>query len=65
MRRVLITFVGRLGESYIDRIASAIEVLLESNRAAAIVGQLEDDNNLYYISRRTYSIRAFTTVSKN
>src|SRR6266481_9179685 len=52
MGRVLSTLCAEgFGDSAIDRIASAIEVLLESNRAAAIVGQREDEYKpLLYIA---------------
>ena len=44
MRRVLSTLCADgFGDGAIDRIATAIEVLLQSNRASAVVGQREDE----------------------
>ena len=52
MRRVLSALCAEgFGADSIDTIAGAIEVLLESNRAAALVGQREDDYKpLLYIA---------------
>jgi len=54
MRRVLASLCADgFGAGAIDAIATSIEVLLQSNRAAALVGQREDDYKLYYISHLT------------
>jgi exodeoxyribonuclease V alpha subunit len=52
MRRVLITLCGDgFGPGAIDTIATAIDVLLQSNRAPAVVGQQEDEYKpLLYIA---------------
>jgi exodeoxyribonuclease V alpha subunit len=52
MRRVLSSLYGSgFGQDAIDTTASAIEVLLESNRAPAVVGQREDEYKpLLYIA---------------
>ncbi len=52
MRRVLSTLCGEgFGDGAIDAIATSIEVLLQSNRAPAVVGQREDEYKpLLYIA---------------